>query len=138
MFAEWLYRMYRKGERACAIREKERLGLGVPVEHAPTPLDHMFANAHPAIVAFKIDNGYVLRAVDITNDAYGNRAVGATGYVYCKDHAAIAEHLVSEAAKEKQGIHTGKNQYADRITPQLTGGSVQQPSYNRFYTDNWS
>jgi hypothetical protein len=78
--------------------ENERLNVPMPAEvRASTQLERMFGDCSPAIVAFKIENGYVVRSVQ--SSAYAGEL--ATGFTYCKDHAAIADHIVTEAAREK-------------------------------------
>lgn len=69
----------------------------VPYPVARSRMEELFGNCSPVMVAFKIDNGYVVRSawIDHTHDGQ------ATGFTYCKDHAAIAEHLVAETAREK-------------------------------------
>lgn len=64
-------------------------------------MERMFGSANPAIVAFRIENGYVVRTMDEHTAIVGGR-VG--GFTYCKDHAAIAEHIVGSEAKRKLGI----------------------------------
>jgi hypothetical protein len=64
-------------------------------------LHDMFQNNMAAMVAFKIDNGYVVRTMN-PDDAYtGGRM---PGFVYCADHQAIADHLVSSAMKDRLGV----------------------------------
>jgi hypothetical protein len=78
-------------------------GLQQPKEEARTnKLHDMFQNNMPAMVAFRIDNGYVVRTMN-PEDAYvGSRL---PGFVYCADHQAIADHLVSSAMRERLGVH---------------------------------
>lgn len=64
-------------------------------------LHDMFNGCIPAMVAFKIDNGYVVRAMD-AEQAYVGGRVG--GFTFCKDHAEIAEHIVASEAKRKLGV----------------------------------
>lgn len=65
-------------------------------------LHDMFSNNMPAMVAFKIDNGYVVRCMSPDSQyALGERM---PGFVYCADHQAIADHLVSSAARDKLGV----------------------------------
>jgi hypothetical protein len=64
-----------------------------------TGLERMFGDCSPAIVAFRIDNGYVVRTVDISPAQLS--ADRPAGFVYCKDHAAIADHIITAAAREK-------------------------------------
>lgn len=65
-----------------------------------TNMERMFGDCAPAIVAFKIDNGYVVRSVNV-GPAYEIGGSPVSGFTYCKDHQAIADHIVSEAAREK-------------------------------------
>jgi len=53
-------------------------------------LHDMFSNNMAAMVAFRIDNGYVVRTMN-PEDAYAG--VRTPGFVYCADHQAIADHL---------------------------------------------
>ena len=64
-------------------------------------MESMFGSASPAVVAFKISNGYVVRTVDSHSDIVGSRQ---GGFTYCKDHREIAEHIVATEAKRKLGI----------------------------------
>lgn len=80
--------------------EKQRAAIDPPYVRESTAMERMFGNCAPAIVAFKIDNGYVVRTVNI-GDVYEPAAVAGGGFTYCKDHQAIADHIVSEAAREK-------------------------------------
>lgn len=68
-----------------------------------TATEEMFGRQIPAVVAFKINNGFVVQANDSAHLAqYGE--VRASGFTYCKDAEAIAEHIVSSAVREKIGI----------------------------------
>jgi len=64
-----------------------------------TDMERMFGSATPAVVAFRISNGYVVRTVDTQSNM-----VGMGGFHYCKDHIEIAEHIVAVEAKRKLGI----------------------------------
>lgn len=64
---------------------------------ASTNMERMFGDCAPALVAFKIENGYVVRSIQ--TGPYTDVIAG--GFTYCKDHQAIADHIVSEAAREK-------------------------------------
>ena len=66
-----------------------------------TDMERMFGNCAPAIVAFRIENGFVVRAVNQEELYEGKRQ---SGFTYCKDHQAIAEHIVASEAKRKLGI----------------------------------
>ena len=64
-------------------------------------LHDMFSNNMAAMVAFKIDNGYVVRCMNPDAVIHGERL---PGFVYCADHQAIADHLVATAMKERLGV----------------------------------
>jgi len=64
-------------------------------------LHDMFSNSIPAMVAFKIDNGYVVRCMNPDAAFTGERT---PGFVYCADHQAIADHLVAHAMKDRLGV----------------------------------
>ena len=64
-------------------------------------LHDMFSNSIPAMVAFKIDNGYVVRCMNPDATYTGERT---PGFVYCADHQAIADHLVAHAMKNRLGV----------------------------------
>ena len=66
-------------------------------------LHDMFSNNMAAMVAFKIDNGYVVRCMN-PEDAYNGARM--PGFFYCADHQAIADHLVSSAMKDKLGVQS--------------------------------
>jgi hypothetical protein len=69
--------------------------------HHTVGMESMFGSATPAVVAFRISNGYVVRTVDSQADMVGMRQ---GGFHYCKDHQEIAEHIVAVEAKRKLGI----------------------------------
>jgi hypothetical protein len=79
--------------------ENNRL-LGAQVT-AATEMERMFGNCSPAVVAFKIENGFVVRTVSQSELYEGKRQ---SGFHFCKDHQAIAEHIVASEAKRKLGI----------------------------------
>ena len=66
-----------------------------------TDMERMFGSVNPAVVAFRISNGYVVRTMDTHSDIVGSRS---SGFHYCKDHQEIAEHIVASEAKRKLGI----------------------------------
>lgn len=122
-FKRWLYRMVKEGG-------------AVPVDSERTnKLHDMLSHNMAAMVAFKIDNGYIVRTMNPEIAYHGERS---PGFVYCADHQAIADHLVSSAVKERLGLQeqTDKSTANKRrmiINPQSTAGLVgsQQatPSY---------
>jgi|LauGreDrversion4_2_1035121.scaffolds.fasta_scaffold76962_3 hypothetical protein len=68
-----------------------------------TATEEMFGRHLPAVIAFKINNGFVVQANDSSHVAqYGE--VRSSGFTFCKDAEAIAEHIVSSAVREKIGI----------------------------------
>jgi hypothetical protein len=64
-------------------------------------LHDMFQNNMAAMVAFKIDNGYVVRCMNPDAMIHGARV---PGFVYCADHQAIADHLVSSTMRDRLGV----------------------------------
>ena len=64
-------------------------------------LHDMFQNNMAAMVAFKIDNGYVVRCMNPDTLGAGERV---PGFTYCADHQAIADHLVAHAMKDRLGV----------------------------------
>lgn len=61
----------------------------------------MLGSSGAALVAFKIDNGYLVRTMDGNSIVHGERM---GGFTYCADRQAIADHIVVAATKEKLGI----------------------------------
>ena len=70
------------------------------MQHA-NKLHDMFQNNMAAMVAFKIDNGYVVRCMNPDTLVAGERV---PGFTYCAGHQAIADHLVSSAMKDRLGV----------------------------------
>jgi hypothetical protein len=93
MFAGWFRNMVRE-----AINEH----AAQPMVRESSQFERMFGNNAPAVVAFKINNGYVVQTIDTSNEVVGG--VRSTGFTYCKDNQAIAEHIVASAMKEKMGL----------------------------------
>lgn len=63
----------------------------------------------PAIVVFRINNGFVVRAV--------------SGLIYCADHQAIADYIVASATRDRLGVQL------DMFEPLLK--SAQQQQYGK-------
>lgn len=85
---------------------KKKLRQALEEMHPPqlresTDMDRMFGNCAPAVVAFKIENGFVVRTVDMDANIHGMRQ---PGFTYCKDHHEIAEHIIANEARRKMGI----------------------------------
>jgi len=74
-----------------------------PEVRRTTVTEEMFGRSTPAVVAFRINNGFVVQALDTPTAAqYGEIRRG--GFTYCKDAEEIAEHIVTSAMKEKLGV----------------------------------
>lgn len=110
-------------------------GLQQPKEETRiNKLHDMFHNHMTAMVAFKIDNGYVVRCMN-PDAAYSGERV--SGFTYCADHQAIADHLVSSAMKDRLGVQ--QDMFAEQrkqvnIVPKsktagLVGAQQANPSY---------
>jgi hypothetical protein len=69
----------------------------------PSRLDDMMMDAGVAFIVFQIDNGFVVRTINRHNAMIGNRN---PGFVYCADHQAIADYLISSAMKDKLGVQS--------------------------------
>jgi hypothetical protein len=67
------------------------------------PVQNQLLEGSPSIVAFRINNGYVVRVFDPNNYKLGTVS---PGFTYCKDAQAIAEHIVASAMKDKLGIQS--------------------------------
>jgi len=88
-FKRWLYRMVKEGG-------------AVPVDSERTnKLHDMLTHNMAAMVAFKIDNGYIVRTMNPEIAYHGERS---PGFVYCADHQAIADYIVSSAMRERLGV----------------------------------
>lgn len=64
-------------------------------------LQDAFSEGLPALVAFRIENGYVVRVKNPDFATVGGRT---SGFVYCADHQAIADHIVTTFARERLGV----------------------------------
>jgi len=83
-------------------------------------LHDMFQSNMAALVAFKIDNGYVVRTMDPHEIYHGARM---PGFVYCADHQAIADHIVSAAMRDKLGVQS-KIPVEEKATPNAYATSI--------------
>lgn len=86
------------GKSLLNLLQETKAQQDVQMKEQHSAMERMFGSANPAIVAFRIDNGYVVRTMDEHTAMMGGR-VG--GFTYCKDHLAIAEHIVGSEAKRK-------------------------------------
>lgn len=83
-----LLKLLQETKQRSDVQEKESISA----------MERMFGSANPAVVAFKIENGFVVRTMDEHTAIMGGR-VG--GFTYCKDHQAIADHLITSNAVRK-------------------------------------
>ena len=81
-------------------------------------LNDMMMDSGAAVVAFQIENGFVVRTMNNRPEIVGSRS---PGFTYCADHQAIADHIVSSAMRDKLGVqsdmfekekHAAQRQYA--------------------------
>lgn len=82
------------------MREANEVEQATQIQRT-TDMERMFGNCTPAIVAFKIENGFVVRTMSATEAYEGSRA---SGFTYCKDHTEIAEHIIAGSVKRKLGV----------------------------------
>jgi len=80
--------------------------LAQPAEQHRPRLGDMFADAGAAVVAFKIENGYVVRT---HNQQATMAGISNGGFTYCADHQAIADYIITAAAKDKLGVQGSLN-----------------------------
>jgi len=91
-------------------------------------LQDMLSESGASIVAFQIENGFLLRTLRNNENAIGGRY---PGFVYCADHQAIADHIVSAAVKEKLGVQQEmfpKHKQVSITSASNTAGLVGQTS----------
>lgn len=89
-----------KKKLQAALREMHE---ATPEVRRTTAMEEVFGRTLPAVVAFKINNGFVVQTQDMSSVAqYVEARQG--GFTFCKDAEAIAEHIVSSAVREKIGI----------------------------------
>jgi hypothetical protein len=90
-------------------------------------LQDMLSESGASIMAFQIENGYLVRTLRNNENAIGGRY---PGFVYCADHQAIADHIVSAAVREKLGVQQEmfpKHKQVS-VTSASTAGLVGQTS----------
>ena len=90
--------------------EANRLGAEMS-PRVSTDMERMFGNCSPAVVAFKIENGFVVRTLDMRREMEGHMQ---GGFHYCKDHQEIAEHIIATEAKRKLGLGEQQELFAER------------------------
>jgi hypothetical protein len=97
-----------------------------PPEVRPsTDMERMFGNCTPAMVAFRINNGFVVRTVH-PEEAYEGRRQG--GFTYCKDAQEISEHIVASEARRKLGIQESNEAQQDMFAMEKARAVAMQSS----------
>ncbi len=95
-FAKHLLKMIKDAKRIEDERDEE-----VRTQTAERDrFSHSLHQGSPAIVAFRIANGFLVQSLR-PDDGYSGRQ---PTFHYCKDHQDIAEHIVGEATKAALGL----------------------------------
>ena len=95
-------------------------------------LQDMLSDSGASVVAFQIENGFLVRTMRHNEDKIGGRY---PGFVYCADHQAIADHIVSSAMKDRLGVQQDmfaeqrKQVVIRKSTAGLVGAQQANPSY---------
>ena len=85
------------------VRQADHDERGTVDSSRVNKLHDMFNGCMPAMVAFKIDNGYVVRSMNAEELYAGGRA---GGFAFCKDHAE---------AKRKLGVGEQQELFTERM-----------------------
>jgi len=96
-------------------------------------LQDMLSESGASIVAFQIENGFLVRTLRRHEDAIGGRY---PGFVYCADHQAIADHIVSSAVRDKLGVQQelfGAQGRKNVVITKQTAGLVGTQQANSTY-----
>jgi hypothetical protein len=96
-------------------------------------LQDMLSDSGASIVAFQIENGFLVRTMRRNEDAIGGRY---PGFVYCADHQAIADHIVSSAVRDKLGVQQelfGAQGRKNVVITKQTAGLVGAQQANSTY-----
>jgi hypothetical protein len=88
-----------------------------------TATEEIFGRSIPAVVAFKIDNGFVVQH----NSSVQYGEVRQSGFTFCKDAEEIANHIVTSAMKEKLGVQ--QEMFGQSIPAMLQKNSVVGASH---------
>lgn len=117
-FKRWLYRMVKEGG-------------GIPADSERTnKLHDMLSHNMAAMVAFKIDNGYIVRTMNPEIAYHGERS---PGFAYCADHQAIADYIVSSAMRERLGVQPDVQARKNvKMVIQPTAGLVGQQATSSY------
>jgi hypothetical protein len=122
-FKKWLAKAAYEGAQANGPMESIR---------STNRLQDMLSESGASIVAFQIENGFLVRTMRHNEDRIGGRY---PGFVYCADHQAIADHIVSAAVREKLGVQQemfgaqGRKNVVISKTAGLVGTQQANPSY---------
>jgi hypothetical protein len=87
-------------------------------------LGDMLSESGATIVAFQIDNGFVVRTLNRSDDIVGRRS---PGFTYCADHQAIADHIVTAAMVRKLGV---QSDMFEKEKQEAQGKYASSPSRN--------
>lgn len=111
MFKNWIKKQVRE-----AIRDD---GNAIAVDRA-------LEGSVPAVIAFRITNGYLLRCN--THDPH--RLTQNSGYVYCADEKALADGIVAAHVKGKvlQNSVAMKEAAAEMAMPTVNVGQLAKAS----------
>jgi hypothetical protein len=83
------------------------LGIAPEPDHYEETLSQVreassvLSESGPAIMAYRISNGYIVRTYD---RGVINQTMKMPTLTYCKDHTDIAEHIVAEQARTALGV----------------------------------
>jgi hypothetical protein len=98
----------------------------IPEARLSTDMERMFGNCTPAMVAFRINNGFVVRTVH-PEEAYEGRRQG--GFTYCKDAQEISEHIVASEARRKLGLQESADAQQDMFAMEKARAiAMQKPA----------
>lgn len=84
---KWIAKMAYEG-----LPHEEKLGAA-----RINTMHEMLSRNVAAVVAFKINNGYLVRTANSDSGV-------DSGYTYCADHQAIADYILSNAMRGKLGV----------------------------------
>jgi hypothetical protein len=96
-------------------------------------LQDMLSESGASIVAFQIENGFLVRTLRNNENAIGGRY---PGFIYCADHQAIADHIVSSAVRDKLGVQQelfGAQGRKNVVITKQTAGLVGTQQANSTY-----
>ena len=102
------------------------------IQRTTNRLQDMLSDSGASVVAFQIENGFLVRTMRRNEESIGGRY---PGFVYCADHQAIADHIVSSAVREKLGVQQemfgaqGRKNVAISKTAGLVGTQQATSSY---------